>query len=295
MPVFKTRAIDPANRGSSGSLAIDSLSRAEAQQRGDRSATSPPTPSEQAKARRWTGSRLERDADLRRAVLGSLAQAGRPSRSPAGSAARPATRSSAMRPSTASSTPRSAAPTTTPGATICPAPRASAAAAATAAAARPASSRAASPCSSGPPPPPTADPRSLGSRPHALRQIRPGHPRLHERHSRAHPRHQAAQQGRRAHRRAAPRLLQPHAARARARPSPSTTAPSSPATTASTTLAIQTFFCDPHAPWQKGGIENAIGRLRRFIAAQDRPRYHSTDRRFLAFIAAYNTHPAKVP
>jgi transposase, IS30 family len=29
------------------------------------------------------------------------------------------------------------------------------------------------------------------------------------------------------------------------------------------TLDILTFFCDPHAPWQKGGIENAIGRLRR--------------------------------
>lgn len=28
-------------------------------------------------------------------------------------------------------------------------------------------------------------------------------------------------------------------------------------------LRMQTFFCDPHAPWQKGGIENAIGRLRR--------------------------------
>ena len=28
-------------------------------------------------------------------------------------------------------------------------------------------------------------------------------------------------------------------------------------------LGLQTFFCDPHAPWQKGGIENAIGRLRR--------------------------------
>jgi IS30 family transposase len=28
-------------------------------------------------------------------------------------------------------------------------------------------------------------------------------------------------------------------------------------------LGIQTFFCDPYAPWQKGGIENAIGRLRR--------------------------------
>ena len=30
-------------------------------------------------------------------------------------------------------------------------------------------------------------------------------------------------------------------------------------------LGIQTFFCDPHAPWQKGGIENAIGRLRRTL------------------------------
>ena len=30
-------------------------------------------------------------------------------------------------------------------------------------------------------------------------------------------------------------------------------------------LAIDTFFCDPHAPWQKGGVENAVGRLRRFL------------------------------
>lgn len=29
------------------------------------------------------------------------------------------------------------------------------------------------------------------------------------------------------------------------------------------TLDMQTFFCDPHSPWQKGGIENAIGRMRR--------------------------------
>jgi IS30 family transposase len=28
---------------------------------------------------------------------------------------------------------------------------------------------------------------------------------------------------------------------------------------------IKTFFCDPHAPWQKGGVENAIGRLRRHL------------------------------
>jgi len=30
-----------------------------------------------------------------------------------------------------------------------------------------------------------------------------------------------------------------------------------------TALKVQTFFCDPHAPWQKGGVENAIGRMRR--------------------------------
>jgi transposase, IS30 family len=28
-------------------------------------------------------------------------------------------------------------------------------------------------------------------------------------------------------------------------------------------LGVQTFFCDPHSPWQKGGVENSIGRLRR--------------------------------
>jgi|SRR5579872_1782157 len=27
-------------------------------------------------------------------------------------------------------------------------------------------------------------------------------------------------------------------------------------------FGIQTWFCDTHSPWQKGGIENAIGRLR---------------------------------
>jgi IS30 family transposase len=31
------------------------------------------------------------------------------------------------------------------------------------------------------------------------------------------------------------------------------------------TLPIPTFFCDPHAPWQKGGVENSIGRLRRML------------------------------
>jgi IS30 family transposase len=30
-------------------------------------------------------------------------------------------------------------------------------------------------------------------------------------------------------------------------------------------LGIDTFFCDTHSPWQKGGVENAIGRLRRYL------------------------------
>ncbi|MFC3909913.1 IS30 family transposase [Legionella dresdenensis] len=28
---------------------------------------------------------------------------------------------------------------------------------------------------------------------------------------------------------------------------------------------IKTYFCDPYSPWQKGGVENAIGRVRRFL------------------------------
>ena len=31
------------------------------------------------------------------------------------------------------------------------------------------------------------------------------------------------------------------------------------------TLGIETFFCDPHVPWQKGGVEHALGRLLRTL------------------------------
>jgi IS30 family transposase len=31
------------------------------------------------------------------------------------------------------------------------------------------------------------------------------------------------------------------------------------------TLGVETFFCDPHSPWQKGGVEHSIGRLRRSL------------------------------
>src|SRR3990172_9408590 len=50
-------------------------------------------------------------------------------------------------------------------------------------------------------------------------------------------------------------------------------------------IGLETFFCDPHAPWQKGSIENAIGRLRRTL-----PRKTDlatiTDQRFKALIRA---------
>jgi IS30 family transposase len=30
-------------------------------------------------------------------------------------------------------------------------------------------------------------------------------------------------------------------------------------------LGMQTWFCDTHSPWQKGGVENTAGRIRRFL------------------------------
>jgi IS30 family transposase len=57
-------------------------------------------------------------------------------------------------------------------------------------------------------------------------------------------------------------------------------------------LDIRTFFCDPHSPWQKGGVENAIGRLRRYL-----PRKTNLDtitpQLLDAAIAAYNNTPRK--
>ena len=57
-------------------------------------------------------------------------------------------------------------------------------------------------------------------------------------------------------------------------------------------LGIKTFFCDPHSPWQKGGIENTIGRLRRSL-----PRKANLDtiddRSLQAVVAAYNNTPRK--
>lgn len=61
-------------------------------------------------------------------------------------------------------------------------------------------------------------------------------------------------------------------------------------------LQMKTYFCDVHAPWQKGGIENAIGRLRRQLPRKSHPdsltqsqidcltnRYNHTPRKCLGF------------
>jgi len=57
-------------------------------------------------------------------------------------------------------------------------------------------------------------------------------------------------------------------------------------------LGMQTFFCDPHAPWQKGGIENGIGRMRRALPRKTDLATLST-RRLLALVRAYNHTPRK--
>jgi IS30 family transposase len=57
-------------------------------------------------------------------------------------------------------------------------------------------------------------------------------------------------------------------------------------------IGIATYFCDPHAPWQKGGIENAIGRMRRFLPRKTD--LASLDpHSFNTLIAAYNNTPRK--
>jgi len=58
------------------------------------------------------------------------------------------------------------------------------------------------------------------------------------------------------------------------------------------TLNMRTYFCDPHTPWQKGGIENAISRLRRYLPTTASPALLS-EPAFNALIAQYNATPRK--
>lgn len=55
-------------------------------------------------------------------------------------------------------------------------------------------------------------------------------------------------------------------------------------------IGLPTYFCDPHAPWQKGGVENAIGRLRRNLPRKTDLAILS-DEQILAAAQAYNHTP----
>ncbi len=57
-------------------------------------------------------------------------------------------------------------------------------------------------------------------------------------------------------------------------------------------LDIETFFCDTYSPWQKGGVENAIGRMRRTLPRKTDLDTLSDDR-FVQLIQAYNNTPRK--
>jgi len=57
-------------------------------------------------------------------------------------------------------------------------------------------------------------------------------------------------------------------------------------------LGVETFFCDTHSPWQKGGVENAIGRMRRTLPRKTDLATVS-DERFALLITAYNNTPRK--
>jgi IS30 family transposase len=57
-------------------------------------------------------------------------------------------------------------------------------------------------------------------------------------------------------------------------------------------LGFETYFCDPHSPWQKGGVENAIGRLRRDLPNATR-RTDYSDADFQQLITIYNDTPRK--
>jgi len=57
-------------------------------------------------------------------------------------------------------------------------------------------------------------------------------------------------------------------------------------------LGIDTYFCDPHKPWQKGGIENAIGRLRRALPRKTDIAALSAQK-LRRLLEAYNSTPRK--
>lgn len=57
-------------------------------------------------------------------------------------------------------------------------------------------------------------------------------------------------------------------------------------------LNVPTYFCHPYSSWEKGGVENAFLRLRRFIPKKARPTDY-TDQDIFAIINIMNNTPRK--
>jgi len=57
-------------------------------------------------------------------------------------------------------------------------------------------------------------------------------------------------------------------------------------------IGIETYFCDTYAPWQKGGVENAIGRMRRMLPRKTDLASLSDDQ-FMRLVQIYNNTPRK--
>jgi transposase, IS30 family len=55
-------------------------------------------------------------------------------------------------------------------------------------------------------------------------------------------------------------------------------------------MGVKTFFCKPHSPWQKGGVENLNGRLRRYIPRGTDPDSFSESDLF-SLACRFNTTP----
>ena len=57
-------------------------------------------------------------------------------------------------------------------------------------------------------------------------------------------------------------------------------------------IGIKTYFCDSHSPWQKGGVENAIGRMRRQLPRKTELAKLSP-RQLDTYIAKHNSTPRR--
>lgn len=57
-------------------------------------------------------------------------------------------------------------------------------------------------------------------------------------------------------------------------------------------LGMKTYFCDIHSPWQKGGVENAIRRLRRYLPKSTQL-CDWTHQRLHSLVNRYNRTPRK--